>query len=152
MNNIFKLTDKIKEELQGNALINQVTFGDLFEVDLLKKNIFPLAHVGMASARIGEGVAYVDLSILFLDIVDEQKQEQTDQFYGNDNEHYVLNSMFAAATKTVQELMRGDLYADGFQLEADDVSLEFFSERFEDKLAGVGLDMTITIKNTLDLC
>ena len=152
MNNIFKLTDKIKEELQGNALINQVTFGDLFEVDLLKKNIFPLAHVGMASARIGEGVAYVDLSILFLDIVDEQKQEQTDQFYGNDNEHFVLNSMFAAATKTVQELMRGDLYADGFQLEQDDVSLEFFSERFEDKLAGVGLDMTITIKNTLDLC
>ena len=152
MNNIFKLTDAIKEELQGNALINQVTFGDLFEVDLLKKNIFPLAHVGMASARIGEGVAYVDLSILFLDIVDEQKQEQADQFYGNDNEHFVLNSMFAAATKTVQELMRGDLYRDGFQLEQDDVSLEFFSERFEDKLAGVGLDMTIAIKNTLDLC
>ena len=152
MNNIFKLTDAIKEELQGNALINQVTFGDLFEVDLLKKNIFPLAHVGMASARIGEGVAYVDLSILFLDIVDEQKQEQTDQFYGNDNEHFVLNSMFAAATKTVQELMRGDLYSDGFQLEQDDVSLEFFSERFEDKLAGVGLDMTIAIRNTLDLC
>jgi len=152
MNNIFKLTDAIKEELQSNALINQVTFGDLFEVDLLKKNIFPLAHVGMASARIGEGVAYVDLSILFLDIVDEQKQEQTDQFYGNDNEHFVLNSMFAAATKTVQELMRGDLYSDGFQLEQDDVSLEFFSERFEDKLAGVGLDMTIAIRNTLDLC
>ena len=152
MNNIFKLTDKIREELQGNALINQVTFGDLFEVDLLKKNIFPLAHVGMASARIGEGVAYVDLSILFLDIVDEQKQEQTDQFYGNDNEHFVLNSMFSAATKTVQELKRGDLYADGFQLESDDVSIEFFSERFEDKLAGVGLDMTIVIKNTLDLC
>lgn len=152
MNNIFKLTDAIKEELQNNALINQVTFGDLFEVDLLKKNIFPLAHVGMASARIGEGVAYVDLSILFLDIVDEQKQEQTDQFYGNDNEHFVLNSMFAAATKTVQELMRGDLYSDGFQLEQDDVSLEFFSERFEDKLAGVGLDMTIAIRNTLDLC
>lgn len=152
MNNIFKLTDAIKEELQGNALINQVTFGDLFEVDLLKKNIFPLAHVGMSSARIGEGVAYVDISILFLDIVDEQKQEQTDQFYGNDNEHFVLNSMFAAATKTVQELMRGDLYRDGFQVEQDDVSLEFFSERFEDKLAGVGLDMTIAIKNTLDLC
>ena len=35
MNNIFRLTDKIKEELQANKLINQVTFGDLFEVDLL---------------------------------------------------------------------------------------------------------------------
>tara|TARA_R110000737_G_scaffold343607_2_gene369771 strand:- start:1986 stop:2282 length:297 start_codon:yes stop_codon:yes gene_type:complete len=90
MNNIFKVTDAIRAELQSNKLINQVTFGDLFEVDLLKKNIFPLAHVGMSTARIGEGVAYVDMSVLFLDIVDEQKQEQVDQFYGNDNEHYVL--------------------------------------------------------------
>tara|TARA_R110000744_G_scaffold37582_2_gene86016 strand:- start:5413 stop:5871 length:459 start_codon:yes stop_codon:yes gene_type:complete len=152
MNNIFKVTDAIRAELQSNKLINQVTFGDLFEVDLLKKNIFPLAHVGMSTARIGEGVAYVDMSVLFLDIVDEQKQEQVDQFYGNDNEHYVLNSMFAAATKTIQELMRGDLYAQGFQVEDESVSIEFFSERFEDKLAGCGMEFTVIIKNTLDLC
>ena len=151
MNNIFKLTDTIKDELQNNELINQVTFG-LFEVDLLKKNIFPLAHVGMTSARIGEGVAYVDMSILFLDVVDESKSEQTDQFYGNDNEHFVLNSMFSAATKTIQMMMRGDLYEQGYQVEEDNVSIEFFSERFEDKLAGVGLDFTVAIRNTLDLC
>jgi hypothetical protein len=152
MNNIFKLTDKIKIELQNNELINQVTFGDLFEVDLLKQNTFPLAHVGMTSALMGQGVAYVNMSILFLDIVDESKSEQTDHFYGNDNEHFILNSMFSAATKTVQELMRGDLYADGFQIENETVNIEFFSERFEDKLAGCGVDFTVTIKNTLDLC
>ena len=39
-----------------------------------------------------------------------------------------------------------------FQLEEDDVAIEFFSERFEDKLAGVGVDFTVAIKNTLDLC
>lgn len=152
MKNIFNLTDKIKTELEANQLINQVSFGDLFEVDLLKQNIFPLAHVGMTTAQIGKGVAYVNMSILFLDVVDESKKDQTDQFYGNDNEHFVLNSMFSAATKTVQELMRGDLYSDGFQIEEDTVSVEFFSERFEDKLAGVGVDFTVTIKNTLDLC
>ena len=152
MNYIFKLTDAIKEELQSNELINQVTFGDLFEVDLLKQNIYPLAHVGMTSAQIGQGVAYVEMSILFLDIVDESTTEQTDQFYGNDNEHYVLNTMFAAATKTIQELMRGDLHNQGFQVEAENINMDFFSERFEDKLAGVGVDFTVTIKNTLDLC
>ena len=151
MNNIFALTDAIKAELESNALINQVTFGDLFEVDLLKQNIFPLAHVGMTGATMRDGVAYVSMSILFLDIVDESKTEQTDQFYGNDNENYVLNSMFAAATKTVRELMRNDLYAQGFQVE-DDINLEFFSERFEDKLAGVGIDFVVTINNTLELC
>lgn len=152
MNNIFKLTEKIKTELQSNELINQVTFGDLMEVDLLKQNIFPLAHLGMASASMSEGVASVRLSILFLDIVDESKTEESDKFYGNDNEHYVLNSMFAAATKTIQELMRGSLYADGFQIEEDSVDMEFFSERFEDKLAGCGVDFNVLIKNTLDLC
>ena len=106
----------------------------------------------MASASMSEGVASVRLSILFLDIVDESKAEESDKFYGNDNEHYVLNSMFAAATKTIQELMRGSLYADGYQIEEDSVEMEFFSERFEDKLAGCGVDFNVLIKNTLDLC
>lgn len=151
MKNIFALTDAIKAELEANELINQVTFGDLFEVDLLKQNIFPLAHVGMTNATLSQGVAYVSMSILFLDIVDESKEEQTDQFYGNDNENYVLNSMFAAATKTIGELQRGSLYASQFQIE-EDVNIEFFSERFEDKLAGVGVDFVVAINNTLDLC
>ena len=151
MKNIFALTDAIKAELESNQLINQVTFGDLFEVDLLKQNIFPLAHVGMTNAVLSQGIASINMSILFLDVVDESKEEQTDQFYGNDNENYVLNSMFAAATKTISELQRGDLYRRQFQIEQD-VNIEFFSERFEDKLAGVGVDFTVTINNTLDLC
>lgn len=151
MNNIFALTDAIKAELEANQLINQVTFGDLFEVDLLKQNIFPLAHVGMTGATMSQGVAYVRMSILFLDVVDESKTEQTDQYYGNDNENYVMNSMFSAATKTMQELMRGDLYSQQFHIE-DDIEVEFFSERFEDKLAGCGVDFTVTINNKLDLC
>ena len=66
-------------------------------------------------------------------------------------ENYIMNSMFAAATKTIQELTRGDLYRQQFQIE-DDVEVEFFSERFEDKLAGCGVDFTVTINNKLDLC
>lgn len=151
MKNIFALTDAIKAELESNELINQVTFGDLFEVDLLKQNIFPLAHVGMTNAVLSQGIASINMSILFLDVVDESKQEQTDQYYGNDNENYIMNSMFAAATKTISELQRGDLYRRQFQIEQD-VNIEFFSERFEDKLAGVGVDFTVTINNTLDLC
>ena len=60
--------------------------------------------------------------------------------------------MFSAATKTVQELMRGDLYNDGFQVEEESVEITFFSERFKAKLAGCGVNFTVTIKNTLDLC
>lgn len=152
MNNLFRLTDAIKTELEGNALINSVSFGDLFDIELEKRDVYPMAHVGMSSARMGEGFLVVDISILFLDIVDENKSAQTDKFYGNDNEHYVINSMLSAATKTIQELMRGELYANGFQVDDDEVEVEFFSERFKDKLAGCGVTFSVIIKNTLDLC
>ena len=59
--------------------------------------------------------------------------------------------MLAAATKTTQELKRGNLYEQGYQVE-EDAEIEFFSDRFEDKLAGVGLDLTVTIQNNVDLC
>ena len=111
-----------------------------------------MAHVGMTTARMGAGVLYVDMSILFLDQVDESKSAQSDNYYGNDNEHYVLNNMLAAATKTVQELMRGDLFREGFQVDDETIEVDFFSERFKEKLAGCGINFTVTIKNTLDLC
>ena len=57
----------------------------------------------------------------------------------------------AAATKTVQSLLRGDLYSQLFQIEGE-ANVEFFSERFEDKLAGVGLDFTVTVLNNVDQC
>ena len=153
MNILFNLQEKIRKELQDNVLINQVTYGDLFEVDLLKRNIFPLAHVGMQGATISSdsGISQINVSVLFLDVVDETKEDTTDQFYGNDNEHYIINNMYAAAMKLVQELMRGTLYSEGYQIE-EDVNFEFFSERFEDKLAGVGIDMIVTVKNDFDLC
>jgi len=150
MKTFFNLTESIKTELESNALINSVTYGDLYEVDLQKQNIFPLAHVNATTGSIGSATTSLNVSILFLDIVGESKEEQ-DAFYGDDNEHYVLNSMLAAATKTSQELLRGNLYADGYEVE-DSVNVELFSERFEDKLAGVGLDFSVTIKNSVDLC
>ena len=153
MNILFNLQEKIRKELQDNVLINQVTYGDLFEVDLLKRNIFPLAHVGMQGAIVSSesGISTVNVSVLFLDLVDETKEDTTDNFYGNDNEHFVINNMYSAAMKLVQELMRGTLYSEGFQID-EDVNFEFFSERFEDKLAGVGVDMSINVKNDFDLC
>ena len=148
MKALLNLTEAIRAELTNNKLINQVTFGTLDEVELLKRDNYPLAHVGISTGSIESSTSEIELNILFLDIVDVAN-ENVDTF--NDSEIYVLNNMLAAATKTAQELQRGSLYENGFQVE-DGASVEFFSDRFEDKLAGVGLDLTITIQNSTDLC
>jgi len=59
--------------------------------------------------------------------------------------------MLSAATRLVQVLKRGDLYQQGFQLE-EDATVEFFGDRFTDRVAGVTVDMTVTIKNQASVC
>lgn len=148
MRALLNLTDAIKTELTNNKLVNSVTFGTLDEVELLKRDNYPLAHVGISTGSIDSSTSELEVNILFLDVVDASNENE-DTF--NDDEIYKLNNMLAAATKTAQELQRGNLYEQGFQLE-EGASVEFFSDRFEDKLAGVGLDLTITIQNSTDLC
>jgi hypothetical protein len=151
MNTLYDITTKLREELQANVLINKVTFGDITDIDLNKQTIFPLAHVMLENSTIGERTITVGLSIMLMDIVDESKAEETDEFIGNDNEHDVLNSMLAAGTKTVQEFMRGSSYADNYHM-VGDAEVEFFTDRFENKLAGVVINFSVEIPNIAGLC
>ena len=148
MNSLFSLTDAIKQELDSNVLLNSVSYGDVDEIELLKTNKYPLAHVGISTGTISDSTSTIEMSVIFIQQVDDVK-EQEDSF--NDSELYAQNNMLAAATRLVQVLKRGDLYAQGFQLE-DDATVDFFGDRFTDKVAGVTVDMTVTIKNSVSVC
>jgi len=148
MNSLFALTDAIKQELDSNVLLNSVSYGDVDEIELLKTNKYPLAHVGISTGTISDSTSTIEMSVIFIQQVDDVK-EQEDSF--NDSELYAQNNMLAAATRLVQVLKRGDLYAQGFQLE-DDATVDFFGDRFTDKVAGVTVDMTVTIKNSVSVC
>lgn len=148
MNSLFALTDAIKQELDSNVLLNSVSYGDVDEIELLKTNKYPLAHVGISTGTISDSTSTIEMSVIFIQQVDDVKTQE-DSF--NDSELYAQNSMLAAATRLVQVLKRGDLYAQGFQLE-DDATVDFFGDRFTDKVAGVTVDMTVTIKNSVSVC
>ena len=88
---------------------------------------------------------------MIMDVVDINKTKTPDAFRGNDNEHDVLNQCTVAASKLVTELKRGQLYADGFQVEGD-ANVEFFTDRFEHKIAGVAVTFDVILSNNIDLC
>jgi len=148
MNSLFALTDAIKNELDSNVLLNSVSYGDVDEIELLKTNRYPLAHVGISTGTISDATSTIEVSVIFIQQVDDVKTQE-DSF--SDSELYAQNNMLAAATRLVQVLKRGDLYAQGFQLE-DDATVDFFGDRFTDKVAGVTVDMSITIKNQASVC
>lgn len=151
MQGFYQITKAIKDQLQSDSFVNTVTLGDIFKVDLNKQTIFPLSHIMVNSAAYNGSTFNYSVSVICMDIVDESKDATTDIFIGNDNEQDVLNTQQMVATRLLEMLRRGDLYDDGFQLQ-DGASIEYFVDRFENKIAGVTVTMNILAKNDMTIC
>jgi|TARA_R100000900_G_scaffold117867_1_gene92721 hypothetical protein len=147
----YQITETIETQLLADVNVNTVTTGDIFDIDLSKQSIFPLAHIIVNSVTLQEQVISFNITVMAMDIVDESKDATTDIFRGNNNEQDVLNTQLAVLNKLVMVLRRGDLYSDKFQLEGDP-SLEPFYERFDNRLAGYAATMDVIIHNDITIC
>ena len=147
----YQITETIETQLLSDVNVNTVTTGDIFDIDLSKQSIFPLAHIIVNSVTLQEQVISFNITVMAMDIVDESKDATTDIFRGNNNEQDVLNTQLAVLNKLVMVLRRGDLYRDKFQLEGDP-SLEPFYERFDNRLAGYAATMDVIIHNDITIC
>ena len=151
MSTFYEMTQAIKNQLQEDAFVNTVTIGDIFKVDLNKQTIFPLSHIIVNSVSYQGPVLNYNISILSMDIVDESKSLTRDIFTGNDNEQDVLNTQLAVANRFLEVLNRGSLGED-YELVNGTANIEFFTERFENKIAGVTYTFDIAIQNTMSIC
>jgi len=151
MQGFYNITTKIKETLALDDFVNTVTYGDIFEIDLNKQDIFPLSHFIVNSATLNGSVWQFNMSLLCMDIVDESKEDVTDKFLGNDNEQDVLNTQMAVINRLLELLRRGDLYTDLYQLEGTP-QIEAFFDRFDNKVAGWTLSFDVLIPNDMTIC
>jgi hypothetical protein len=151
MSTFYEITQVIKNKLQEDLFVNTVTTGDIFKVDLNKQTIFPLSHIIVNSVSYQGPVLNYNISILCMDIVDESKSKTTDIFLGNDNEQDVLNTQLAVANRFLEVLRRGTL-AEDYELVNGTANIEFFTERFENKIAGVTFTFDIAIQNPMTKC
>ena len=149
MNGLYRVLEKIKEVLEANIDVNKVTYGDITQIDLDKQTIYPLSHVMLNTIVSNEQVLRFNISIIAMDIVDVTKEE--DDGYERSNEQDVLNTQLAVLNKTIQKMRIGTLYRDKFQIEGD-VSIEPFTDRFENQVAGVVGTFDIIIENDVDVC
>lgn len=146
----YEITQAIKTQLKKDLFVNTVTIGDIFKVDLNKQTIFPLSHIMINSATYQGPTWTYNVSILCMDIVDESKEQTTDIFLGNDNEQDVLNTQLMVVNRFLEVLRRGEMTGE-YEL-AGTPSVEFFVERFENKLAGVTVTFDMVIANEMSIC
>lgn len=151
MQGFYNITTVIKNQLLQDPFCNTVTIGDLFEVDLRKQTIFPLSHIIVNSADLENNVWRFNMSVISMDIVDKSKELTTDHFTGNDNEHDVLNTQHAVLNRLLEVLRRGTLFEEHYHLDGNP-SLEPFTERFENYLAGWTATFDVLIPNDMTAC
>jgi hypothetical protein len=151
MNGYYYLVNRLKTYLNDNAFINSVTIGDIYDIDLKKQTIYPLSHIIVNNATPSEQMLSFNISILFMDIVDESKEEEVNMFDGNDNTQDVLNTQCTIANRLFVDLLRGNLYSELVQVEGTP-SLEPFVDRFENKIAGWTLTFDVNIPQDMTIC
>ena len=150
MRQFYNLTQTIKDTLEAHSQINSVTFGDIFDVDLNKQSIFPLGHIMVNQASIDGQTITINVSVMCMDVVDETKEDLRDQsepFYGINNEQDILNTQLAVINDLVTKLRKGTLYTDLYQLSSIPTCIPF-SERFENLLAGWTATFDVILPNT----
>lgn len=154
MKEVYDLLDKIKDRLRANNITNTVTFGDLMEVDLTKTTIFPIAHLTIGNVTFSDYIMTAEIGILFLDLVDLNKNESTfDSFYKNNNLQDIYNTQLAAANDLQSHLRRGSLFESNDMKINGNVVAEPIQDRFENELAGWGITLSIEMPNdNFDSC
>ena len=154
MTSIYDIIEQIKGFLRAHPIVNYVTYGDITQVDLNKTTMFPLTHFFVRNTTITEHAMRVTVSLLFLDIVDYTKDFNADDLGDRQDASNLIdvyNTQLQIANALVQDLRRGDLYRDKFQLVGDPLC-EPFKDRFENELAGWSMDIVIDIPNNISVC
>lgn len=151
MKGFYDLTTAMQTHLEASNYVGTVSYGDIFNVDLEKQEIYSLAHFTIDSATQGDRVWTFSLSLICMDLVDENSNDNTDLVIYNDNTQDVLNTQMFVIGQLMESLRRGDLYDDKFHL-LGEPSIESFTDRFNSKVAGWSCSFQVQIPNHQFVC
>lgn len=151
MKGFYNVIETIKDELLASPFINTVTYGDISEVDLAKKTIFPLGHFMVDTVTYTSQTLTFEINMLVMDIVDFNKEEQEDNFITNGNEQDILNTQLQVVTNVLDKLSIGNLYTSKYQLTGEP-QLQAFVDRFDNILCGWAVTVSIQVENTNAIC
>jgi hypothetical protein len=151
MKGFYDITTKLKEHFTNDPIINTVTEGDIFEVDLNKQTIFPLVHMMINNVSFETNVVRFNVSLIAMDIVDISKKATTDIFRGNSNEQDVLNTQLEVLNRAYALMLHGNLWDDKYVVDGNP-TCEPFTERFENFMAGWTMTLDILIPNEVTIC
>jgi hypothetical protein len=151
MKGYYELIKELKNHFDNDPLVNTVTNGDIFDVDIAKQTIFPLVHTMVTQAQFETNIQRFTLTIFAMDITDNVKEEDNTKWETRDNTNDALNSTLQILNRCFKMLKSGNLYNLNFVVE-DVPTCEPFTERFENNLVGWAMTLNIICPNEMTRC
>lgn len=150
MNSFYTVIEYLKEELLSDIDVNTVTHGAVDEVDIDKKNIFPLAHILVTDMSFPVGMVAYNFTVHVLDQRNVSKVKTVEKWLKNDNELDNLNTCGAVINRLVSYLKR----------QHNDLDIELLNEpnpkpvqfEFMNTLDGWVVDLQLGISNNAKVC
>jgi hypothetical protein len=155
---LYNVLELMKNELLANEFCNNVTIGELTEIDLAKMTIFPLAHITINSVTHNVNSLTFDLTLFNLDIVNISKDlpqtiDQPTGTYGNDNLIYILTNQLYVVNRLVSKLRQTNILSSNTEYELDNTPQSLvINKEMENMLAGYQTTINITLPNDIDKC
>jgi len=151
MNGYYSLLNELRTHFNADPLVNTVSQGSIFNVDLGKQTIFPLVHVMVNQVTFNDNVISANVTLMAMDNVSQRKEEAPDTFETADNEIDVLNTQLAILNRAFEMLKHGNIWDNLYQLNGAPVC-EPFIERFENYLAGWAMTFDVDFPNDMTRC
>ncbi len=150
MNSFYKVVEFLKNHFKNDQFVNTTTHGVINDIDVDKKNIFPLVHFSVTGSQIIEGIVVFNFTIWILDIRNVSKKPITDKFLKNDNELDNLNTTFAIANSFLTKL----------RMQNNEYDIELFASSnpapiqydFSNILDGWEFEVQLSIPNNVAVC
>jgi hypothetical protein len=151
MNGYYSLLNELNTHFTADPLVNTITQGSIFNVDLGKQNLFPLVHIMVNQVTFNDNVMTANVTLMAMDNVSQRKEEPTTKFETSDNEIDVLNTQLAILNRAFEMLKHGNIWDNLYQLNGAPVC-EPFIERFENYLAGWAMTFDVDFPNDMTRC
>lgn len=151
MNGYYSLLNELNTHFTSDPLVNTITQGSIFNVDLGKQNLFPLVHIMVNQVTFNDNVMTANVTLMAMDNVSQRKEEPTTKFETADNEIDVLNTQLAILNRAFEMLKHGNIWDNLYHLNGAPVC-EPFIERFENYLAGWAMTFDVDFPNDMTRC
>jgi len=139
----LNVVDTLEKALLEDINVNTCTEGNIDDLDLAKKTIYPLSHYIVTQVENQEFVSIFTIDLRCLDILDINK-EMT-----GDNEKFIFNTQLEVINKLFARLRNGELFSEEYQL-VGNPTIEPVSDSYDNGLSGWAVIFNIQVSN--DIC